>query len=82
MTPKQRLIYNFIKNKIETIGSSPTYAEISMEIGLVKSRVYKMVNDLVRQNYLQKNNFHRRNLEIVIHYCPHCKGNLAQRINP
>lgn len=73
MTSRQREVFNFVKRFISEKGYSPSYDEIGENIKTVKSNAFRLVNELISQNYLKHKEFSNRSLEIVQHICPHCK---------
>lgn len=76
MTRRQNDAFEFIKKYIAKNGFSPTYDEISAHIEMSKSRVSVIIADLIQQNrlrHIKPMGGAARNLEPVIHNCPHCK---------
>ena len=53
---KNRDVYFYIRHFIKTYKASPTYGEICRGCGIKsKSHVYKIVNYLIENNYIEKN---------------------------
>jgi len=53
MTPKQKLVLDFIKTYIEIKGFAPSYANIAVGIGLKsKSNIHRLVHELRKQGHL------------------------------
>lgn len=77
MTPRQAQIFNFVKSYIAENGSSPSVEEVARNILCTKSYASYRINELIEQNYLKRHKKTKRSLEVVIHYCPYCKGNLS-----
>lgn len=80
MTPTQAKAMQFIKNyQLENNGASPSYEQIASNLEIKsKSRIYIIICDLISQNRLTKTHGKKRNLQIVLHKCPHCHEVLEQ----
>lgn len=53
MTPKQKLVLDFIKTYFEIKGFAPSYANIAQGIGLKsKSNIHRLVHELKKQGLL------------------------------
>ena len=53
MTPKQKLVLDFIKTYVEIKGFAPSYANIAQGIGLKsKSNIHRLVHELKKQGLL------------------------------
>lgn len=53
MTPKQKLVLDFIKTYVEIKGFAPSYANIAAGIGLKsKSNIHRLVHELRKQGHL------------------------------
>ena len=53
MTPKQKLVLDFIKTYMEIKGFAPSYANIATGIGLKsKSNIHRLVHELKKQGFL------------------------------
>lgn len=54
MTPKQKLVLDFIKTYVEIKGFSPSYTNIAIGIGLKsKSNIHRIVHELRKQGLLE-----------------------------
>ncbi len=66
MTPKQKLVLDFIKTYIEIKGFAPSYANIAVGIGLKsKSNIHRLVHDLKDKGLLQIKPHMVRSLKVI-----------------
>lgn len=54
----------FITNRLVRTGSSPTYEEIGLELGVRKSRAQQLVNQLIADGVLEKTPGAQRSLRV------------------
>lgn len=52
MTPRQKTIYEFYRNKASRGDPAPTFAEVAEGVGLSKATVYGHVDALVQKGWL------------------------------
>ena len=66
LTPKQKKLYDIIKDFIATNKYSPSYEELKQIIGLrSKSNIHALVHQLVRRHWIGKRNGANRSLFIL-----------------
>ena len=54
MTPKQKLVLDFIKTYIEIKGSAPSYTNIATGLNIKsKSNIHRLVHELKKQGLLE-----------------------------
>ncbi len=67
ITPKQRELFEFIKQFIQEHGYSPSYREIATMLGYNSvATVAEHINNLVTLGLIRKTNHSARSLEIVL----------------
>jgi len=64
LTPRQKEIYDFIRNYLEEHGYSPTYEEIGSALGICKVTVLAHLRRLERKGVLQREHYRRRSIEL------------------
>ena len=66
LTPKQKKLYNIIKNFIAANKHSPSYEELKQLIGLrSKSNIHALIHQLMRRHWIGKRNGANRSLFIL-----------------
>ena len=66
LTPKQKKLYDIIKDFIATNKYSPSYEELKQIIGLrSKSNIHALVHQLIRRHWIGKRNGANRSLFIL-----------------
>jgi SOS-response transcriptional repressor LexA len=66
LTPKQKKLYNIIKDFIAANKHSPSYEELKQLIGLrSKSNIHALVHQLMRRHWIGKRNGANRSLFIL-----------------
>ena len=66
LTPKQKKLYNIIKDFIAANKHSPSYEELKQLIGLrSKSNIHALIHQLVRRHWIGKRNGANRSLFIL-----------------
>ena len=66
LTPKQKKLYNIIKDFIVANKHSPSYEELKQLIGLrSKSNIHALVHQLMRRHWVGKRNGANRSLFIL-----------------
>ena len=66
LTPKQKKLYDIIKDFIATNKYSPSYEELKQLIGLrSKSNIHALVHQLMRRHWIGKRNGANRSLFIL-----------------
>lgn len=68
MTPKQIKLLDFIRERMETKGFAPTYAEMATQIGGTRSNAHMTVDHLIRAGHLKRTGTAKRNLALVAPY--------------
>lgn len=68
MTPREKQLLDFIRERIETTGISPTYREMAAHFGLRSaSRIHTSTESLIAQGHLVRRRAHANNsLELSI----------------
>ncbi len=64
-TDLQNRAFSFIRDRIEQVESSPSYAEIAEHLGSSKSRVHRFVNALIDEGLLKRTGAKVRNLALA-----------------
>ncbi len=64
LTPKQKLIFEYIKKYLKKRGYSPSLEEIGRHFKLAKSTVHEHIETLKEKGYLDKTNYQARAIEI------------------
>lgn len=63
MTPKQKLVLDFIKTYIQVKGFAPSYANVALGVGLKsKSNIHRIVHELRKQGFLELKPHHFRSV--------------------
>jgi len=66
LTPKQKKLYNIIKNFIAANKYSPSYEELKQLIGSrSKAHIHALIHQLVRRHWIGKRNGANRSLFIL-----------------
>ena len=66
LTPKQKKLYNIIKDFIKVNKHSPSYEELKQLIGLrSKSNIHALVHHLIKRHWIGKRNGANRSLFIL-----------------
>ena len=66
LTPKQKKLYDIIKDFIKVNKHSPSYEELKQLIGLrSKSNIHALVHQLMRRHWIGKRNGANRSLFIL-----------------
>ena len=65
MTPKQKLVLDFIQTYIKVRGFAPTYKDIALGTGTTSaSNIHRMIHSLVREGLLDLKPRHVRTLKL------------------
>lgn len=65
MTPLQKQLYDFLRERIERTGVCPSYNEMGAHMGCVKSSIHRLVYALERQKKIRKLPRAIRSIEIM-----------------
>jgi len=78
LTPRQKQVYDIIRYNIMAHGKCPSYDELALEIGVVKSGICRVVDALIEKGYLTKIRGRARSLVLCKVCCPHCGGDISE----
>lgn len=72
LTPRQRLVLDYITEYFEEDGGAPTFREIADHLGITLSSAFRLVKVLEKKGRLRRGNGTWRNIVVVDTCCPVC----------